>query len=148
MAQEPEQKNSASNTYLHYLVLRLRAKVRSVVTPYLKKMRRAHLLRRERYIFTDKKHPEKGIFSAAMGAIAVTSIVLAVKNAFDLGGSATPAYAVAVILAFVIAVIGFVFGVLSHKEKDVFYLFPNFGIFFNGLALLASIAILLMGLFL
>ena len=145
-AQTQESEKKTSNTYLRFLYLRARAKVRSVTGPFLKKMRRASLLRRERYIFTDKKHPEKGIFSSAMGLIALSGIALAVKFSFDRGGEAIANYAVAVLLSFVIALCGLVFGVIAHRQKDVFYLFPNFGIFFNVTALIACCVIAGLGL--
>ena len=148
MAEQQNEKAGAQNTYLHYLILRFRSSVRRALTPYLKKMRRASLLRRERYIFTDKRHPEKGIFSAAMGILALFGILYAVKLTFDAGGVAMVSYALAVLLSFVIAVSGFIAGVIARKEKDVFFLFPNLGIFFNILSILLCVAIVGIGLFL
>lgn len=148
MAEGQNEKSKAQNTYLHYLFLRIRASVRRAFAPYLKKMRRASLLRRERYIFTDKRHPEKGIFSAAMGLIALTGLFFAVKLTFDAGGMAYVSYALAVLLAFVIALFGFIAGILARRERDVFHLFPNLGIFVNALSLLMCAAILGIGLFL
>lgn len=148
MAEQQNEKSSAQNTYLHYLILRIRASVRRALTPYLKKMRRASLLRRERYIFTDKRHPEKGIFSTAMGLIALTGLFLAVKFTFDAGGVAVVSYALAVLLSFVIAVAGFIAGVVARKERDVFFLFPNLGILFNTLSILMCASILAIGLLL
>ena len=145
--QQPEQK-SPSNTYLHYLILRIKASIRRTTAPYLKKMRRASLLRRERYIFTDKRHPEKGIFSAALGCIALIGLILAVKVTFDMGGSAGIGQALTVLLAFLISGTGFVFGVMACRQKDVFKLFPHLGILFNTLSLMICIAILCIGLFL
>lgn len=147
MAEQKGDTKNTQNTYLHYLFLRFQASVRRVMTPYLKKMRRASLLRRERYIFTDKRHPEKGIFSAAMGLIALSGILLAVKLTFDAGGVAIAPYALAVLLSFVIALAGFIAGIVARKERDVFFLFPNLGILFNTLSILLCVFVLCLGLF-
>ena len=148
MAEQNGSEKSPSGTYLHYLFLRMRASLRRTMTPLLKKMRRASLLRRERYIFTDKRHPEKGIFSFAMGLIALTGLVMAVKVTFEAGGEAGIAQALTVLLAFFIGLTGLVYGILARRERDVFFLFPHLGIVCNTLSLLICTAILMLGLFL
>lgn len=89
-----------------------------------------------RYVFTDKKHPEKGILSSVLGLISVSTIVYAVYLSYQNGGQAEARYAVAVMICFVYSVAGLVLGILSRMEKDIFRLFPTLGIILNVLSII------------
>lgn len=91
--------------------------------------------RKSSYIFTAKKHPEKGIMSTILGVISMISIIAAVYLSYKNGGNAKPQYGAAVFLVMIFALIGITLGVLSRLEKDNYYLFPHLGIAFNFLAL-------------
>lgn len=87
------------------------------------------------YIFTTRKHPEKGIMSTILGAISLISIVAAVYLAYQNGGNALPSYGAAVFLVTLFALAGLVLGILSRAEKDNYYLFPHLGIALNFVSL-------------
>ena len=87
------------------------------------------------YIFTVKKHPEKGIMSMILGVISVLSIAAAVYLAYRNNGNAVSRYGAAVFLATLFSLAGMVLGVLSRMEKDNYYLFPHLGIILNLIAL-------------
>ncbi|MCR5102223.1 MAG: DUF6142 family protein [Butyrivibrio sp.] len=91
---------------------------------------------RERYMFTDNKHPARGIMSSILGVISVFAIILAAVLTFYNGGIAKPNYAMAVILAGIYSVAGLVLGIISRLEKDIYKFFPNLGIFLNVVAIL------------
>lgn len=90
----------------------------------------------ERYVFTDKKHPEKGILSSVLGLISVSTIAYAVYLSYRNGGQAEARYAVAVMICLVYSIAGLVLGILSRMEKDIFRLFPTLGIVLNVLSLI------------
>ena len=92
--------------------------------------------RRGRYVFTDKKHPEKGIFSTVLGVLSVATIVYAVLLSFKNGGEAQAKYGVAVLICTIYSVAGLVLGIMSRMERDIFKLFPNLGIILNVLSLI------------
>ena len=92
--------------------------------------------RHGRYVFTDKKHPEKGIFSTALGALSVATIVYAVLLSFRNGGEAQAKYGVAVLICTIYSVAGLILGIMSRMERDIFKLFPNLGIILNVLSLI------------
>ena len=92
--------------------------------------------KRGRYVFTDKKHPEKGILSAALGLISVATIVYAVLLSFKNGGQAEAKYGVAVFFCAIYSVAGLILGIMSRMERDIFKLFPNLGIILNALSLI------------
>ena len=92
--------------------------------------------RRERYVFTDKKHPEKGVMSAALGALSIFTIFYSIYLSFLGGGQAQTRYAVAVLFCLVYSVAGLILGIISRMERDIFLLFPNLGIALNILSLI------------
>ncbi|MBP7348138.1 MAG: hypothetical protein KA965_05605 [Butyrivibrio sp.] len=102
--------------------------------------------RKGRYIFTDNKHPKKGIFATVLGIIAAVTVYVAVRKTFEAGGQAPANYAAAVILALVYSICGLVLGIISRMEKDIFKLFPNLGIVLNLLAIICIAGILYLGL--
>lgn len=98
--------------------------------------------KRSGYIFTARKHPEKGIMSTILGIISMVSIGAAVYLAYKNDGNAAPQYGAAVFLVTIFALAGLILGILSRMEKDNFYLFPHLGIIFNFFSL-AMISLIL-----
>ncbi len=101
---------------------------------------------RDRYMFTDNRHPEKGIMSAVLGCISVAALVCAVFFTYKNGGQALIQYAAATLVAAVFSVCGLVLGIMSRFEKDIFYLFPNLGIVLNLISVLFIAFLLMLGL--
>ena len=91
---------------------------------------------RDRFTFTDNRHPEKGILSAVLGCISVTTYILAVVFTYKNGGQALMQYAAAAFVAAIFSVVGLVLGIMSRFEKDIFKFFPNVGIILNTLAVI------------
>ena len=89
---------------------------------------------RDKYMFTDNRHPEKGIMSAVLGCISVTTYAIAVFFTYNNGGEALLQYAAAAFVAAIFSVVGLVLGIMSRFEKDIFKLFPNLGIVLNLIA--------------
>lgn len=109
----------------------------------MSKKKKKHLLKikplepvRDRFMFTDNRHPEKGILSAVLGCISVTTYILAVVFTYNNGGQALMQYAAAAFVAAIFSVAGLVLGIMSRFEKDIFKLFPNIGIILNSLAVI------------
>ncbi|MBE5829056.1 MAG: hypothetical protein J6I68_17190 [Butyrivibrio sp.] len=101
---------------------------------------------RDRYMFTDNRHPEKGVMSAILGCISVTALIAAVVFTYNDGGQAQLRYAAAAMVAAIFSVAGLVLGIMSRMEKDIFKLFPNLGIVLNSLSIAFIIFILVLGL--
>ncbi len=100
---------------------------------------------RDRYMFTDNRHPEKGVMSAILGCISVTAMTLAVVFTYNDGGQAKLQYAAAVLLAAIFSVVGLVLGIMSRFEKDIFKIFPNIGIILNSMAVIFTVFLLILG---
>ncbi len=83
--------------------------------------------------------------AAILGVIANVSIALAVYFTFQNKGVALMQYGTVILLSLIFALVGFVLGVRSNMEKDIYRLFPILGIVLNSIALLAGGFILYMG---
>ena len=83
--------------------------------------------------------------AAILGVIANVSIVLAVYFTFQNKGVAPMQYGTVILLSLIFAMVGFVLGIRSSMEKDIYRLFPILGIVLNSIALLAGGFILYMG---
>jgi hypothetical protein len=114
-----------------------------------KRKRKFHIKRlepvRDKYMFTDNRHPERGIMSAALGVIAVASLSVAVIFTFRDGGQAQMRYAAASFVAAIFSVVGLILGIMSRFERDIFKLFPNIGIILNAMAVIFVVTILVLG---
>nr|WP_256372299.1 DUF6142 family protein [Butyrivibrio sp. CB08] len=97
-------------------------------------------------MFTDNRHPEKGVMSAILGIISVSALIAAVVFTYNDGGQAQLRYAAAALVAAIFSVVGLVLGIMSRLEKDIFKLFPNLGIVLNTLSIAFVIFILVLGL--
>jgi len=100
---------------------------------------------RDRYMFTDNRHPEKGIMSAVLGATSVGALIAAVWFTYRDGGQAQVKYAAAALVAAVFSVVGLILGIMSRFERDIFKLFPNTGIALNLISIIFVICILVLG---
>jgi glycerol-3-phosphate acyltransferase PlsY len=92
--------------------------------------------KRDRYVFTDKKHPDKGIMSFVFGVLSVCTICYSIFLSYKNGGEAKGSYGAAVLLCLIYSLVGLVLGIISRMEKDIFKLFPTAGIVLNVVALL------------
>ena len=92
------------------------------------------MMRDKGFIFTNKKHTEKGIMSTILGVLAAVTLGLAVYFSYSTGGNATKRDAAAALLAVVFMTVGLVLGIWSTSEKDKFKLFTLLGIVANVLA--------------
>lgn len=87
------------------------------------------------YIFTAKRHPERGIMSTILGIISIFSVIIAVYLAYRNKGNAQPQYGAVIFLVTIYSLVGMIIGVLSRMEKDIYHLFPYLGIGLNIAAL-------------
>ena len=105
------------------------------------------MARKNSYIFTNKEHPQKGIMSSILGVISVVSVVLVLYFAYKNDGVAEMRYGVALLLAALFSVAGFVLGILSKLESDKYYFFPYMGMILNAIVLIGIGFILFAGVY-
>ncbi len=97
-------------------------------------------------MFTDNRHPEKGVMSAILGVISVSALIVAVVYTYRDGGQAQIRYAAAAFVAAIFSVVGLILGIMSRFERDIFKLFPNMGILLNLMSIIFVVFILFLGL--
>lgn len=102
--------------------------------------------RRGRYIFTDNKHPARGIFSFLIGLLAIGTLIASVLVTYYGGAVADGRASTASLFAMIFALIGLILGLYARKERDVYLLFPNLGIASSIFALLSVAGLLYLGL--
>ena len=91
------------------------------------------------YIFTNKKHPEKGIMSFILGILSLGTYIMAVYLSYQGKGVSSARY------AGVFMTVGLILGIMSLREKETFKLFPVLGMIVNVLAFFALSLILYAG---
>ena len=116
-------------------------RLRKIINSYIKKIDPI----RERYMFTDNRHPEKGVMSTILGCISVTALAVAVVFTYRDGGQAQLRYAAAALVAAIFSVAGIILGIMSRFERDIFKLFPNLGIILNLLSIIFIVFLLVLG---
>lgn len=92
------------------------------------------MAKRKGYIFTDKKHTEKGIMSTILGVLSIITLGTAIYLSYLNKGSASARYGAAALLAVIFMITGIILGVWSTTEKEKFRLFTVLGIITNVLA--------------
>lgn len=97
------------------------------------------------YIFTNKKHPEKGIMSFILGILSLGTYITAVYLSYQGEGVSSARYGAAGVLAGTFMTVGLVLGIISFREKETFKLFPVLGVIVNVLAFFALSLILYAG---
>lgn len=101
--------------------------------------------RRGRFIFTDKKHPWRGVFSVIIGTLSLLSMILSVTMTYYSRAAASGSYSFGIVLAFGYGVAGLTMAVLSLKEREIYPLFPRIGIAINVIAILGVVGITYLG---
>jgi len=86
-----------------------------------------------------------GMISSGIGAAALLILLGVLVSAYRQYGQAGKIVAVLGILAFILALVGMYYGLLSTKEQDSYMLFPWLGCGMNGLVLLSVVLSYLVG---
>lgn len=86
-------------------------------------------------IFTNKKHPQKGVMSFVLGLISAVSLGLAIYLSYMNRGGTMARYGTITLFCLILSLTGFALGVVSRNEPDRYRFFPRLGIAINGGAL-------------
>lgn len=95
--------------------------------------------------FTNKKHSLMGFVSIIIGAAALILLIISFIIAFKAKGSAGEVVGIYGGLALIIGLFGFLIGMFSLRNKEVFYTFSWIGIILNLIVWLVMICIFLIG---
>ena len=93
--------------------------------------------KRKGFIFTVKKHSNRAVMAAVLGAISLASLGIMVFLSYRNGGKVGAGFGVGALLAALYSTVGLILGLVTLQEKEYFRLFPVLGIVLNLLALLS-----------
>lgn len=102
-------------------------------------------MKRKKYIYTNKIHPQSAIMATVLGTISLVSLAIVVYLTFRNAGTAQPGYGMTGFLAAIFSMVGFVLGALSLKIKDCFRVFPILGTILNLVSILCLVFIYRLG---
>ena len=100
----------------------------------------------KRYKFTDKKKSRGGIVSSLFAVAAATMLCAGVYISYKADGNGGSNVGLLGAGAFLMAIIGFIVGIRSFKEDEVYLGFPWFGVVSNAIIGLFMAGVLLVGL--
>lgn len=102
-------------------------------------------MKKRHYIYTNKKHSLKGVFSFILAVISLISIVLTVIVSYKMKGSAPASFGAVGVLACIFSGVGIVLALYGKQEPDTHLIFSNLGLYLNIVNLLCISAILYAG---
>lgn len=102
---------------------------------------------RKSFMFTSRKHSRNGIISVILGITALTGLVAAVLISFANRGETPLRMGGVGLVGMISAVFGFIVGLVSTKEYDLYMLFPRMGVILNGIAVFAWAYIIVIGVY-
>lgn len=105
-------------------------------------------MKKKNYMFSNKKHSQRGITASVLGLIAFISLAITMILTYLGAGEPNKRLAVTTLFSLLISIAGLVFGIIARTEKEIYYLFPRIGIFLNLFVMLVIGFILFFGVYL
>lgn len=103
------------------------------------------MVKKTNYKFTNKKHAKGGTISTFLACISLVIFFALIYVSYLNKGNGGIYIGSIGLTAFIISIIGLVFGIMGFKEEDVYYLFCKIGSFLNMLMMLIWACIFLVG---
>ncbi len=98
--------------------------------------------KRKGYIFTNKRHSDRGIMATILGIISLASLGIVLFQAYRNDGEAAVNYGFTGLLAMLFSLVGLVLGIVTVRDKSYYRLFPVLGVLLN-LAALGGVSLIL-----
>lgn len=98
-----------------------------------------------KYKFSDKSQTLGGTLSTLMGAGSLICLLYGIYVSFTADGNGGSIVGALGIMAFILSLTGMVFGLMSFKEQDKFYMLSKVGSLLCGITFIVMLAIFLMG---
>ena len=110
-----------------------------------KRRKRPRLRLRDRFVFTDNRHPSTGILSALLGLLSIGGIITAIARTFLSGGTVYGNITLGGVICAIYAVAGLILAIHARFERNVFMFFPKLGTVLNICAILAIAGLYYLG---
>lgn len=98
-----------------------------------------------KYIYSNKKHTQKGIFATILAALSFISLLVLIIGSYAAKGDIKASYGAVAFLCTIFSAVGIILGTMGKHEPDKFYLFSYIGIAWNVVNLFIISAILYAG---
>lgn len=100
---------------------------------------------KRKYIYSNKKHTEKGIFATILAVLSFVSLVAMIFISYYARGDIKSSAGAVAFLSTLFSAVGIILGFRGKNEPDKFYIFAYIGIVWNVLDLFLISAILYAG---
>lgn len=101
--------------------------------------------KKKKFVYTNKKHTEKGIFATILAVISFITLIFLLVMSFNHSGEIDSSYGATAFLCTLFSGVGIVLGLIGKNEPDKYYLFAHLGITWNVINLMFISAILYAG---
>ena len=98
-----------------------------------------------KYIYSNKEHTEKGIFSTILAVLSFIFLMLEIIVSNSRSGAVGGSFGATAFLCSVFSAVGIILGAFGKSEPDKLYLFSYIGIIWNVVNMLIVSAILYAG---
>ena len=92
-------------------------------------------MKSKNYIYTNKKHADKGVMASILGLISLVCLGLITYYAFVQRGTGMERLASAMLISCIFSLAGLALGIMALLEKDTFRVFSILGLVMNGAVL-------------
>ena len=100
---------------------------------------------RRRFIYSNKEHTKKGIFSSLLALISFATLIFLIVMSYRAKGDISPTFGAVAFICTMFSSLGIIIGLMGKNEPDKYYLFSYIGIVWNVIDLLFVSAILYAG---
>ena len=100
---------------------------------------------KHKYIYTNKKHTLKGIFSTILAVVSFTALTLLIVASYKAEGDISATFGAIAFFCTVFSAVGIIVGLVGKNEPDKYYIFAYIGIVWNILDLFYVSGILYAG---
>lgn len=105
------------------------------------------MLRRKGTIkFQGRTHSKRGMISLILGFLVIVAVVTASFLSGFNKGNGSVLVGVIGLLSFAVAIFGFILGIKSFQEKDIFFVAPVLGVGSNGIMTVVLFCLYIVGL--
>ena len=104
------------------------------------------LRRKGNFKFQGRVHSKRGVLSLLLGLLVIMSFLTISFISGTNQGNGPFVLGVVGLITFALAVIGFLLGIKSFREKDIFYVAPVIGVGSNGIMTVLLFCLYIVGL--
>ncbi len=103
------------------------------------------ILKKSSYMFKGRSHSKYGLISMGIGILVVITFFIISFLSGKAGGNGVMGLGAIGLTCFVASIWGFLFGIKSFKDKDIYYVPPVIGLGSNGIMMVVLFTLYVIG---